>query len=88
MHLKESYLTFNAFTYKKPTLALRILEHLDFTFDPISLFPHLTPFAVFMDEFKNIANSIMDENNDLLGIFKSEDPDIREFAEKYKIRKE
>lgn len=88
MHLENKYFTFNKLTYLKPALAIRILKQIDShtSYWPSSMVS--CSFAVFMDEFKNIANSIMDEDKDLLGIFKSEDPEIRKFAEEHKIRKE
>jgi hypothetical protein len=86
MHLDCKYLTFNMFTYLKPTLATRIIKHINNCSIDWSYNRYPTPFAVFMDEFKNIAQSIMDEDKDILGIFKSEDPEIRKFAEENKIR--
>ena len=84
MHLECKYLTFNMFTYLKPTLATRIIKHINNCSIGWSYNGYPTPFAVFMDEFKNIAQSIMDEDKDIIGIFKSDDPEIRKFANAYK----
>lgn len=78
-------LSLNMLMYRKPELASKIMRYMVID-NPLD-WENPRPLIGLMPEFKDVAEKIMNPRKDILGIFKSEDNDIRGFATRFKIRK-
>ena len=75
----------NMLVYRKPALAQKIVEHITHisSWDRISENYH--PFIVEMPALKEACENILNPFKDILGIFHSEDKDVRYFATQHQI---
>lgn len=77
----------NMLVYRKPELCQKIIRHITYASMSYEI-ENCRPYIADMQELKTICESILNPAKDILGIFGSEDSNIKEFAERHQIGSE
>lgn len=77
--LHSNCYSMNMLVFHKPALAQKIIKHLTYA-SMDNLCECWDPFIADMSELKSVCKSIMNPFVDVLGLFTSDDSDIKEFA--------
>lgn len=78
LYNSNSY-SMNMLVAHKPLLAQKIFSHLSYVSMDF-MFENWNPYIAYMPEFKSACDSILNPFVDVLGIFSSDDADIKNFA--------
>lgn len=75
----SNHYSMNMLVYHKPALAQKIIKHLTYASMDF-MFENWNPYIADMPEFKSACDSILNPFVDVLGIFSSDDANIKNFA--------
>lgn len=73
----------NMLVYRKPELCQKIIKHISYV--SLDGYENSSPYIADMQELKSICESILSPAKDILGIFSSEDDNIKELAKSHQI---
>ena len=84
-HLEHSnHISVNMLVYRYPEIAQHIIHHIAFASEDF-ITEDYDPFMCEMDEFREIAISILNPSKDILNLFGTDDKSLKSFLDRHQI---